>query len=103
MLSAIIGLDQHAPPSGWTRPDFIEEQQWPFLWLKKNRIPAGKTLLLGLHTIGHLDRRCPRTIFVARRPNADILILLARSAKPRRDQTVFAFRDGRRVATWKRR
>src|SRR5258706_1743434 len=93
MLSTIIRLNQHAQPSRWPRPNFVEEQERPRFWLKKNRIPARKALLRRLHPVGNLDGRCPCSAFVPRRPDAYILVLFARSAKPGRDQALFPFRN----------
>ena len=55
-----------------------------------------------LDAVGHLDRRGPTTLCVARDPNADIRVTFVGAAKPGRDQAALAFDDRRRMTLGER-
>ena len=101
-LAAIARSPALAPPPRAVRPDFVEQDQRSVFRRMQHRIPAGIAQRLALHAVRHLDGRRPAPLFLARRPDPDVLVAFARAAEPRRHEAARHLRHGRRVARRRR-
>src|SRR5262249_43583702 len=95
---AVFAGAQHSPPCAPAGADFVKEQQRTGLRLEKHRVPTRMACAVSLHTVGDFDGCRPVAALEARQPDADIGILLGRTAEPRGHQPAGGFDDGRSVA-----
>ena len=95
--TAVARRHRHAPPRARAWPDLVEEADRSVGVSEEDRVPARVARTVRLDARRDLARRRPRTLHVARQPDADVGGALARAPEPRRDEAVGRFDERRRV------
>lgn len=98
-LALVCGCGEHPPPCLRCGAGFVEEQEWAFLGLEKDRIPRGVAddgaICEGvLDAVGHFDALGPFAFDMAGDPDADVGVLFVCAAEPGGDKACGCLDEG---------